>query len=144
MYYDDFESFKPIDFLNLSKELYDNSDNFDGYSSALKRTIVDRCYYAAFLHARQWLIVNKNYKSHGPSDHRDVPNAIMEDTPLMSYIAKDYRDKLITLKKNRQFCDYDLTVSDKINNKTYNLNIEDIILFSEEIISVFISFDKKE
>lgn len=141
MYSDDFESFEPIHFLELSKKLYDNNEKYKEYSSALKRTIVSRCYYAAFLHIREWLISHGKYESKNANDHFKVPDAIIGNIPTMDFVAKDYRDKLITLKKNRQVCDYDFKLPDT-NKPRYNLNIEDIIMYSDKLISAFNSFDE--
>lgn len=141
MYSDDFESFEPIHFLELSKKLYDNNEEYKEYSSALKRTIVSRCYYAAFLHIRHWLISHEKYESTKVTDHTDVPDAIVGNIPTMDFVAKNYKDMLITLKKNRQVCDYDFKLPDT-NKLRYNLNIEDIIMYSDKLISAFNSFDE--
>ena len=63
MYSKDFEEFKPIDFLEFSKELYENMGELNSNPSAIKRTIVSRLYYASFLHLRLWFINNKGYVS---------------------------------------------------------------------------------
>ena len=58
----------------------------------------------------------------------------------MDFVAKNYKDMLITLKKNRQVCDYDFKLPDT-NKLRYNLNIEDIIMYSDKLISAFNSFN---
>lgn len=140
MYSDDFESFEPVNFLELSKKLYDNREEYTEYSSALKRTIVSRCYYAAFLHIRHWLISHGKYESTKVTDHMNVPNEIVGNIPTMEYVAKNYKDMLITLKRNRQVCDYDFKLPDK-NNPQYNLNVEDVIRYSDKLITAFNSFN---
>ena len=106
MYSEDFELFEPIHFLELSEELYDKMDKLESKSSAIKRTIVNRAYYAAFLYIRQWLINEGKFTSRGPIDHSEVPNAIIGNTPTWEVFEKDLRDKLIGLGKNRRHCDY--------------------------------------
>ena len=48
MFYE-FEHFLPIDFLELSKEMYSKLDSFESTHSAIKRNIYSRIYYATFL-----------------------------------------------------------------------------------------------
>ncbi|MDO5820737.1 MAG: hypothetical protein Q4Q32_02845 [Methanobrevibacter sp.] len=40
-------------------------NGLDSNESSIKRTIVSRLYYAAFLHAREWLILETDYESRG-------------------------------------------------------------------------------
>ncbi len=80
MYGDDFNSFEPINFFELSKELYMKMNGLDSNESSIKRTIVSRLYYAAFLHAREWLILETDYESRGTGDHYHVPEFIMVHT----------------------------------------------------------------
>lgn len=77
----EFEYFLPKDYLDFSKELLFNSDNFNCGISALKRTIYSRAYYSTFLHIREWLILNAGYKS-GGNDHGDIPDFIRLKGPF--------------------------------------------------------------
>lgn len=144
MYSSDFEKFKPKDLLELSLELYNNLDNIPAESSAIKRTIVNRLYYASFLHVREWFIENKNYKSKGPLDHSNLPNEIIGNTPMIEPFEKDLRDKLIILGKNRRFCDYELKIPELTNKnkKYYSHSLEKLIEYSENIIFTFDKFER--
>lgn len=137
MYSEDFEEFLPIDFLEFSKELYENIETLNSKPSSIKRTIVSRLYYASFLHVRGWLIINANYKSKGPLDHYNIPQLIIGNTPMMSIFEKDLSDKLIILGKNRRICDYDFEIPlrNQKNKKYYKYLLEDLIVYSDEIIS---------
>lgn len=144
MYSKDFEEFEPIDFLELSKELYNNLEELDSKPSSIKRTIVSRLYYASFLHVRTWLINNGVYNSKGPVDHYNIPRLIIGNTPMMSIFEKELRDKLIILGKNRRICDYEFEIplTYERNNKYYKYSLEDLIDYSDEIISTFNKFSK--
>lgn len=142
MYSKDFESFEPVHFLELSKELYKKKDGFDTEPSALKRTIVSRIYYAAFLHVRLWFINNKNYKSKGGVDHYEIPNFILDNTPMMRIFEKELKDKLIILGKNRKVCDYEFEIPPTKGKyaKFYAYSLEDLIKYSNDIINKFNNF----
>ena len=140
MYSEDFESFEPIDFLDFAKELYYAKNDFKSNDSSIKRTIVNRTYYAAFLHVRNWFIKNKGYEQN-QNDHSRIPDLIVNDlsVPWMPF-RKNLRDHLIILKKNRFQCDYYFEVpninSDK-DKKIFNNSFEDLFYFSEELIEWF-------
>ena len=114
MYGDDFNSFEPINFFELSKELYMKMNGLDSNESSIKRTIVSRLYYAAFLHAREWLILETDYESRGTGDHYHVPEFIMVHTSFPMNIKINLKDRLTSLKNNRHYCDYEL------NNEFYS------------------------
>lgn len=142
MYSEDFELFEPVHFLELSEELYEKMSILDSKNSAIKRTIVNRAYYAAFLYIREWLISEKEYVSKGPIDHSKVPNEIIGNTPMFEFFEKDLRDKLIGLGKNRRYCDYsfDLPSFEGKNGKYFKLELSDLIHNSRELISKFEKF----
>ena len=135
MYGDDFNSFEPINFFELSKELYMKMNGLDSNESSIKRTIVSRLYYAAFLHAREWLILETDYESRGTGDHYHVPEFIMVHTSFPMNIKINLKDRLTSLKSNRHYCDYEL------NNEFYSylpnrykFSLDDLIDFSDYII----------
>lgn len=139
MYSEDFESFKPIDFLELSRELYLQMNNFNSNSSALKRTIVSRTYYAAYLFVRDWFIQNKE-KTEGETSHSLLPDLILTLEVPMEFARKDLRDKLLVLRKNRHKCDYYFEIPSSFSknyNKYYTNSIEDLMEYSEELIDMF-------
>lgn len=144
MYSKDFEEFKPIDFLELSKELYENLEELGSKPSAIKRTIVSRLYYASFLHVRAWFVSYGNYSSNGPLDHYNIPKMIIGNTPMMGIFEKELRDKLIILGKNRRVCDYEFEIPMTYGNKNkyYKYSLEDLIDYSYEIISTFNKFNE--
>ena len=98
MYGDDFNSFKPVYFFELSNELYEKMDALDSNNSSIQRTIVSRLYYAAFLHARSWLVLNENYESHSAGDHYYIPQFIMKAESLSFKTREILRICLFLLK----------------------------------------------
>ena len=135
MYGDDFNSFKPVYFFELSNELYEKMDALDSNSSSIQRTIVSRLYYDAFLHARSWLVLNENYESHSAGDHYFIPQFIMKSESLSFKTRENIKNMLISLKNNRHYCDYEL------NNEFYSylpdrykFSLDDLIDFSDYII----------
>ena len=135
MYGDAFNSFEPINFFELSKELYMKMNGLDSNESSIKRTIVSRLYYAAFLHAREWLILETDYESRGTGDHYHVPEFIMVHTSFPMNIKINLKDRLTSLKNNRHYCDYEL------NNEFYSylpdrykFSLDDLFDFSDYII----------
>ena len=144
MYSKDFEEFEPVHLLELAISLYNNLEDIPAKSSAIKRTIANRVYFASFLHLRRWFINNKNYESKGPLDHSYLPNEIIGNTPMFRPFEKDLRDKIIILGKNRRVCDYEFkrpTFSNK-NRRYYQHTLADLIEYSKEIIETFNKFDE--
>ena len=110
-------------------------NSLDSNESSIKRTIVNRLYYAAFLHAREWLILETDYESRGTGDHYHVPEFIMVHTSFPMNIKINLKDRLTSLKNNRHYCDYEL------NNEFYSylpdrykFSLDDLIDFSDYII----------
>ena len=110
-------------------------DALDSNNSSIQRTIVSRLYYAAFLHARSWLVLNENYESHSAGDHYFIPQFIMKSESLSFKTRENIKNILISLKNNRHYCDYEL------NNEFYSylpdrykFSLDDLIDFSDYII----------
>lgn len=144
MYSEDFESFEPIDFLDFAKELYASQTDFESNSSSIKRTIINRTYYAAFLQVRNWFIKHKGYKPN-QGDNYKIPDLILNDLTIpLEPFRKNLRDHLIILKKNRHHCDYYCKVPEVISEKDkhfYSNSFEDLFYFSEELIRWFTKED---
>ena len=115
MFYE-FEFFRPIDFLEFSKELLNNIDDFDSEISAIKRTIFSRIYYSSFLHVREWLIKNCNYIS-TVGDHSNILDFLRLYGPFDSAKNMEIVSNLEILKKLRHQSDYYIKKDDV---KRYN------------------------
>ena len=110
-------------------------NSLDSNESSIKRTIVNRLYYAAFLHAREWLIVKADYESKGAGDYFHIPEFIINQTSFPPNVRINIKDRLISLKNNRHYCDYNL------NNDFYNylpdrykFSLEDLFDFSDYML----------
>jgi len=132
IYNNDFEEFKPVDYYNLAKELSNNISNLN-CNSALKRTIISRAYYAAFLQVRQFL-KNNGYEFTQRSEHEQVDTLLKKHNPIRnSFFSKDIRTKLYNLKKNRILCDYSFECPDTHNDWSKQ-SIDDLLSNSKWII----------
>lgn len=105
--FDEFNNFQPIDFLNVAKDLYSNLNDDTPNSSAIKRIIYGRIYYATFLFIREWLIENEGYESF--KDHENVPKAFVNKGPFGRVRNKQISKNLKRLKKLRHQADYFIT-----------------------------------
>ena len=140
MFYE-FEHFLPIDFLELSKELYSKLDYFESTPSAIKRNIYSRIYYATFLYVREWLIRYKQYNS-TKLDHTEIPNFIRHYGPFNPVDNQKIASDLERLKKLRHQSDYYLTRDDcfKYGEIWINDDIDSAIETSDYIINKFTQY----
>ena len=95
-------------------------DALDSNNSSIQRTIVSRLYYAAFLHARSWLVLNENYESHSAGDHYYIPQFIMKAESLSFKTRENIKNM------NNEFYSY-------LPNR-YKFSLDDLIDFSDYII----------
>lgn len=100
--------FYPSHFIDLAVKLNDNVDLLTKecncqYKECIVRTVIDRAYYAAFLHARDWLDVNEtNFTITGKGiDHKNVRICLKKKG--MKWIA----DILYDLHNKRKIADYE-------------------------------------
>ncbi|MGB2842255.1 MAG: HEPN domain-containing protein [Halobacteriota archaeon] len=89
--------FNPLDFLDLAEELKSATDE------SKIRTSIGRAYYAAFLHAREWLR-GKKWTFYGDGrDHHEVQKGIIR------YKGRKLKDNMDSLRRDyRNEADYNL------------------------------------
>jgi hypothetical protein len=124
------DSFQPGHFNNLAQKLENNGEIFTRdcncqYQECITRTIIDRAYYAAFLHAREWLKTN-DPNCNFIGDGRD--HAIVR-TCLERKRMKALSDILYELHKKRKKANYKTGIS---INKPY---AKDVISMAENVIN---------
>lgn len=139
MYDDEFKNFKPIHLYDLAKKLDKLSDEIGCEKSAVTRTIVNRTYYATFLHVREWLVDNHEHTP-SPTDHGEIPKIVKKIFNEKKY--KQFVCRYYALKNNRQQCDYSFKTpaeeENKFNHEEWsNLSIDDLFEYSDEIRSFF-------
>lgn len=112
MNFEEFNNFKPKDFLKFSQKLEEMIDDFPNDSS-VTRTIISRIYYATFLYVREWSKTQLGYLSNPHKDHRQLPNFIEKKGPFSKYWNREIAGFLRLLKTMRQQSDYDLKIPEK-------------------------------
>lgn len=122
-------SFIPSHFKDLAQRLEDNENELLGdcncqYHECVTRTIIDRAYYAAFLHAREWIKNNHPecaLKGDG-RDHTDVRRYLEQKR------RKPASDVLYELHKKRKRADY------KTNIRIGKQYAKDVISMADNVI----------
>ncbi|MGL6298848.1 MAG: hypothetical protein ACRC1M_06765 [Methanobacteriaceae archaeon] len=129
---------EPVDFSNLAKKLQKSSNLFPTNQNALERTIIDRAYYSAFLHCREW--IKKNIKNHNlqnnSKDHINVPKIIQNHNELINEV-ESFRiyANLRKLRKIRNHATYNLNDS-PFNSHFGDTGVEDILFDSYIIFDI--------
>lgn len=134
----EFEFFQPVDFLELSKELFANFEDFESGISSAKRTIYNRIYFSAFLHVREWLVLNQNYMS-TVNDHSSIPDFIRFNGPFDTSKNLEIASDLELLKKLRHQADYYISRDDcmRYNASFLDKDIDEALKIAEKIFNSF-------
>lgn len=110
--FENFDEFTPYDFIDFSKEIYDNLDDESNLNSAYQRVIYSRIYYGTFLYVREWLKKYWGYNS-STKDHTKMLNFIKTSGPFGFFLNSKIADDLKTLKILRHQADYYITVPEE-------------------------------
>lgn len=113
-------SFQPSDFLEISKEISDLTNDNKPINNITKkgawlRTIVGRSYYSAFITLRERL-EKSSYPiliRHKGEDHGEIIKALNKDLPRQLRV---FSNDLKTLRSNRDNADYDLNPTPPIDD----------------------------
>ncbi len=146
MYSDDFEKFHPRTYLEFSKILYENLDNYktsEALYSAAKRTIVDRIYQASFLMFRRYI---EEYYNYPPNTVRpEHAEKLIENGGFFKgRDNKKIYDYFYILKKNRFHCEYSFK---KPNTNESSLGwslktIDELFIISEHIFDLIEKYEE--
>lgn len=129
--------FNPKEFLNFSCEIENMKRKFKSII-ALRRSIISRSYYAAFLTAREKLDeLYPGYLNYDESDlHRQVIEGIKEE------IDEKLGDQLYTLKCCRINADYKFTNAKQKQNRQFlkqmNPNEETVAAYARQLAEIII------
>lgn len=140
MYSSDFEKFEPKAYIELSKKLYENLDDYktsEALYSAVKRTIVDRLYYAGFLTFRNFIEEYYNY----PPDTvkmEHAENLIEKGNFFKNWDNKKVYDYFYILRRNRAQCDFYFKNPNTENNLLgwSKKSIEDLFIITDHLIEL--------